>query len=438
MVNWATALSCKRCAHLFQAVEAAAIPATIVVPDTSAAVQQAPRSNIAANVPVQNDYSPNDSSPDFNPQLNWANDYQPSDNYNRSNQNYNQGYSQNQHQHQGYRPNYGQNNYQPNYAHTANQKIGLAVTSMIFGILGMVTAMFLIGLLFAPIGAILGIVALIKAKKKPLEYGGQSFAIAGTVTGVLITLFIPVVAAIAIPNLLAARRAANEGSTVSTMQTLADAETSYRREAGNGRCADLNTLASTGTIDPNLSKGEKSGYRYSVVNYPLGGCEINATPLTSYSGRRSFYFSTDDSLIRIADKDGKPADKNDKLLGDDSRKNQSPVNIQPVNETVVISTLRTIHGAQMTYQATSGAGAFASDLQTLSSAKLIKESLADGEDGGYGYRVRKISNTEWQLTAVPLSYQPGMRSFYIDSAGVIKAADKKGREAENTDMPVGN
>ena len=80
---------------------------------------------------------------------------------------------------------------------------------MVLGILGFLTAFLLIGLLFAPIGLILGIVALAKIKKKPHIYGGQGFAIAGIVTSSMIVLIFPIIAAIAIPNLLAARRMAN-------------------------------------------------------------------------------------------------------------------------------------------------------------------------------------------------------------------------------------
>ena len=186
---------------------------------------------------------------------------------------------------------------------------------MVLGILGFVTSIFLVGIVFAPIGLILGIVALVKANKKPHIYGGKGFAIAGVVMGAMVTLFIPIVLAIAIPNLLAARRMANEGSAISTLRTLAAAEETLMSVAGTKSCGDLRTLGAKQLIDPVLANGEKSGYRFTVVDLPVtsGGCEIHAVPSTtsgvSSTGIRSFYFSTEDGILRAADKKGKLADK---------------------------------------------------------------------------------------------------------------------------------
>lgn len=214
--------------------------------------------------------------------------------------------------------NYGQNNYQnyqpPNYQFrpTAEVKSGLAIASMVLGILGFLTAFILIGLVFAPIGLILGIVALVKIKKKPHLYGGQGFAIAGVILSSLVVLVLPIIAAIAIPNLLAARRAANEGAAISSLRTLSGAEQTMM-SSKNGLCGDLKELAAAKLIDPVMANGEKSGYRFAVINVPKigGGCELHATPLSSSTGTRSFYFSTEDGEIRAGIKNGKYADKSD-------------------------------------------------------------------------------------------------------------------------------
>lgn len=184
---------------------------------------------------------------------------------------------------------------------------------MVLGILGFVTSIFLIGILLAPLGLILGIIALVKANRKPHIYGGRGFAVAGIVLSSMIVLFIPIVAAIAIPNFMAARRAANEGSAIASIRTLAEAEDDYMAIKGDEKCGDLNALAQSNLVDPVLAKGEKSGYRFMVVNLPTrrGGCEIHATPLTTSTGTRSFFFSIEDGIVRAADKKGKPADKND-------------------------------------------------------------------------------------------------------------------------------
>jgi len=87
----------------------------------------------------------------------------------------------------------------------------------------------------------------------------------------IVVAIIGIIAAIAIPNLLASRRAANEASTVSALRTLYSANMSYKAWAGGGSYAG--TAASVGTssmsdlfnanlIDNVLRIGRKSGYEF--------------------------------------------------------------------------------------------------------------------------------------------------------------------------------
>ena len=273
LTNWVTAAECKRCRHLFQAFSA----------------EPEPMQNAFGE---QNFAGANQTSFDAT-ELQQHTSWSPNQPYNQSN---------------------GQSNYQ--YNQPQNLKSGLAIASMVLGILGFVTSIFLIGILLAPIGLILGIVALVKANKKPHIYGGKGFAIAGIAMSAMIVLFVPIVAAIAIPNLLAARRSANEASAIASIRTLAGAEDSYMASQYTSNCGDLQTLSSKGLIDSVLARGEKSGYRFLVVKLPVigGGCELHAVPLTASTGTRSFYFSTEDGIVRAAKKDGKYADKNDSPL----------------------------------------------------------------------------------------------------------------------------
>ena len=272
LTNWLEAGECKRCRFVFQPV-AGDWQAAENAADHQFAHQNQPHFSSPPNFAPPNDWSPNSQ--------------------------YYQG---------GHQPNY-------QYNRTADLKNGLAIASMVLGILGFVTSLFLIGILFAPIGLILGIVALVKANRKPHLYGGKGFAIAGIATSSMVVLFIPIVMAIAIPNLLAARRMANEGSAISSLRTLAGAEQTLMSIAGTGSCGDLRTLGSKQLIDAALANGEKSGYRFTIVDLPIveGGCEIHAVPATTSgvraTGIRSFYFSTEDGVLRAADKKGKFADK---------------------------------------------------------------------------------------------------------------------------------
>ena len=50
----------------------------------------------------------------------------------------------------------------------------------------------------------------------------------------IVVVIIGIIAAIAIPNLLAARRSANEGSAVSSLRTIHGASATYQSTTGNG------------------------------------------------------------------------------------------------------------------------------------------------------------------------------------------------------------
>lgn len=83
----------------------------------------------------------------------------------------------------------------------------------------------------------------------------------------IVVVIIGIIAAIAIPNLLAARRSANEGSAISSLRTLHGAQMTYASTAGNGRYTDLATLAlpDVSLIDSVLGAGAKSGYDFTVT-----------------------------------------------------------------------------------------------------------------------------------------------------------------------------
>lgn len=341
-----------------------------------------------------------------------------------------------------------------------NKKIGLAIASTILGIVGFSplsvflgvfissllgaifgTIGFIIGgtltLAVIPSGLILGVVALRRANKYRREYGGKGFAVAGIACSAVGLLVLPLVAVIAIPNLMAARHAANESSAVSEMRKLAGAEEKYMTSMA-GRCGDASSLFAARLIDADSAKGEKNGYRFMIVNLPAGGCEIHAVPLSATQGGRSFYYATEDKLIRWAKKDGKLANKNDKLLGSDetefSENKENAVIIKP-NESAAMSALRTLHGAEITYMATAGQGK-CGDLQSLANQGLIKQSLADGEDQGYRFIFNKMPSDNWEIIAVPLSVSTGARSFYISQDGVLRGASKNGLAAGKSDPPV--
>src|SRR5678815_2625879 len=82
----------------------------------------------------------------------------------------------------------------------------------------------------------------------------------------IVVAIIGIIAAIAIPNLMASRRAANEGSAQSSVRTIHSSQVTYQATAGAGAYApDLVALRNQRLIDTVLGSGQKSGYDFEIV-----------------------------------------------------------------------------------------------------------------------------------------------------------------------------
>jgi prepilin-type N-terminal cleavage/methylation domain-containing protein len=84
----------------------------------------------------------------------------------------------------------------------------------------------------------------------------------------IVVAIIGIIAAIAIPNLLASRRAANEGSAQQSLRTMASAEATYKSTAGNGNYGPVSDLVLQNLIDSTLGGGVKSGYNFTTNTEP--------------------------------------------------------------------------------------------------------------------------------------------------------------------------
>lgn len=85
----------------------------------------------------------------------------------------------------------------------------------------------------------------------------------------IVVVIIGIIAAIAIPNLLAARRSANEASAIASLRTISGAETTYSTTLGFGNFGNLGELRTGGLVDEVLActagnACQKSGYNYSI------------------------------------------------------------------------------------------------------------------------------------------------------------------------------
>jgi type IV pilus assembly protein PilA len=173
--------------------------------------------------------------------------------------------------------------------------------------------------------------ALSDIKKTAGRLKGNGLAIAGMVMGyaqVVLIPFILIIAAIAIPNLLRARMAANEASAVGTLRTYNMAIVNYATKCqnvgfpasvqnlgpGNGDCEGAN-LVSTQLAAPATMK---NGYRFFYSPGPADNLgrvvsyTITADPSTDNTTGTRHFFTDDSGVIRASR--GEPATSDSRPL----------------------------------------------------------------------------------------------------------------------------
>ena len=136
----------------------------------------------------------------------------------------------------------------------------------------------------------------------------------------IVVVIIGIVAAIAIPNFLSARRAANEASAQSTLRTIHSAQTTFLNTEGDGNYGTFEDLGDEKLIDSQLSSDEqKSGYTFGILYTDLSSTEaatftLSATPIVvsgvAKTGDRDICLATEGvlrtryTIIGLADDDG--------------------------------------------------------------------------------------------------------------------------------------
>ena len=134
----------------------------------------------------------------------------------------------------------------------------------------------------------------------------------------IVVAIILIIAAIAIPNLMRARMAANDSSAAASERTIVTGEIGYYAAyptvgyatlAALGGAAPCTPAVATGClIDNNLASngpagGGKSGYNFTAAPATGAGSPIpnefwtTAAPVTAQTGTRS-YFAFDDGVVR--------------------------------------------------------------------------------------------------------------------------------------------
>ena len=137
----------------------------------------------------------------------------------------------------------------------------------------------------------------------------------------IVVVVIGLIAAIAIPNLLASRRSSNEASAVSALRTINNAQSAYYSTAGNnnfGTAAQLygrqmidRTLAAAHNVNVGgnpVTNTAKSGYRFRIqttaaapgtpATFVISAIPATASGITQTGTRR--YCVTENGLLKAA------------------------------------------------------------------------------------------------------------------------------------------
>jgi len=153
--------------------------------------------------------------------------------------------------------------------------------------------------------------------QEPQESGGGSKVVMIIVI-LLVVLggfcgVVSIIAAIAIPNLLEARKHGNEAAAIGGLKTISNAQTLYREgDADSNGTLDYGTLdglGQVGYIDPVLGGGVKQGYEFqvevSLSNPQFEWWAIARPAVPGTTGDRYFY--TDQSGVIFYSADEPPA-----------------------------------------------------------------------------------------------------------------------------------
>lgn len=135
----------------------------------------------------------------------------------------------------------------------------------------------------------------------------------------IVVAVILVIAAIAIPNLLRSRMAANEASAVASLRSINTSQVVYQSTYGSSfaptlpdlsdggsatNCSPSNTPTSTASclIDNVLAAGNKAGYLFTYAPQSVGttvtSYTVNADPATSGASGQRHFFTDQTNVIR--------------------------------------------------------------------------------------------------------------------------------------------
>ena len=138
--------------------------------------------------------------------------------------------------------------------------------------------------------------------RKTIMRNGSRQSMGFSLTELLIVVaIILLIAGVAIPNLLKARKSANEGSATASMRTIGSGELLYR--SVQGMFTTLTGLSEDGVIDNVLGSGTKGGYLFEATPGAVAKVQFTASAMpqistgSAASGNR-FFWLDETQIIR--------------------------------------------------------------------------------------------------------------------------------------------
>ena len=187
---------------------------------------------------------------------------------------------------------------------------GKAIASLILGFFSLLFPAAILAVVF-------GHLSYSEIKRSAGRLKGKGMAIAGLILGYCGIALIPflIIAAIAIPNLLRSRIAANQASAVGSLRTVNTAAITYASTYNQGYPTSLAALGpsrsgaapdaeAAGLIDEVLASGTKSGYIFTYTPGEKGAdgrvdkYTLQADPVTPGTTGLNHYFTDQTGVIR--------------------------------------------------------------------------------------------------------------------------------------------
>ena len=147
----------------------------------------------------------------------------------------------------------------------------------------------------------------------------------------IVVAIIGIIAAIAIPSLLASRRAANEGSAISALRAVSHVQQTYQATVGKqnpgvtgyGSYGSSDQLRDAGMLNGPIATGTLSGYRFTITALPEApglppAFEATAEPTVfggfTATGTRSFYINESGVIYANTTATAPTADRNTRVV----------------------------------------------------------------------------------------------------------------------------